>query len=120
MTLLDLVSLEKADIFGIVDRAEERKISHSDVRLLQKLTWWYTYTAMGYTDQDIPDKFWWEVKREDFIKFKRTKAHEFARGDMNMKGTSGKNPDDEELGLFNKSLNLDVNQLPEFNGQLGS
>ena len=43
LTLLDLVSLEKADIFGIVDRAEENKISHSDARLLQQLTWWYTY-----------------------------------------------------------------------------
>ena len=120
LSLLDLVSLEKADIFGIVDRAEKDMITRSDARLLQQLTWWYTYTATGYTDQDIPEKFWWDQKREDFLKFKKTKAHGFDRSDMNLKGTTGRNPDEEQMVLFNKSLKLDISQFPEFNGQLQS
>ena len=116
-TLIDLVTMPKEDIFGIEDR-NEKKISKADARLLQHLTWWYAYVGTMYTNQEIPDKFWWDATNEDFDEFRRTKVPMMSRSDMNMKGSTGSNKDSEALTLFNKSLTLNVSQFPEFKGVL--
>ena len=71
-----------------------------------------------YTNQEIPDQFWWNATDKDFDQFRRTKVPMMSRSDMNMKGSSGSNEDSEALTLFNKSLTLNVSQFPEFKGVL--
>ena len=116
-TLIDLATMPKEDIFGVEDR-DEKKISKVDARLLQHLTWWYAYIGTMYTNQEIPDQFWWNATDKDFDQFRRTKVPMMSRSDMNMKGSSGSNEDSEALTLFNKSLTLNVSQFPEFKGVL--
>ena len=57
---------------------------------------------------------------DEFIHFKKTRVPSLVRTDMNLKGSAGNNRDEEELNLFNRSLKLNVTQLPEFNGQIGA
>ena len=55
MTLIELVTLSKEDIFGIEDRSGVR-IKKVDARKLQHLTWWYVEEAAKYPDNNMPDE----------------------------------------------------------------
>ena len=55
-TLVDLVTMSKEDIFGIEDR-DMKKISKVNARLLQHLTWWYTYVGTSYIHQEVPSEY---------------------------------------------------------------
>ena len=118
ISLLDLVSLSKEDIFEI-ESEEGDKIKKSHARKLQHLTWWYVDEAVKYPHNQIPDEFWFTRTSDDFDHFKRVKVPFMSRQDISVKSSMGNQESDSEaLALWNRSLKLDVNSFPEFKGQL--
>ena len=55
MTLIELVTLSKEDIFGIEDKSGVI-IKKVDARKLQHLTWWYVEEAAKYPDNNMSDE----------------------------------------------------------------
>ena len=65
MTLIELVTLSKEDIFGIEDKSGVR-IKKVDARKLQHLTWWYVEEAAKYPDNNMQDENWLLKTNSDF------------------------------------------------------
>ena len=84
MTLIELVTLSKEDIFGIEDRSGVR-IKKVDARKLQHLTWWYVEEAAKYPSNTMPDENWLLKTNSDFEFFRRTRVPLLSRGDINTK-----------------------------------
>ena len=67
MTLIELVTLSKEDIFGIEDKSGVR-IKKVDARKLQHPTWWYVEEAAKYPDNNMPDESWL-LKKTQILSF---------------------------------------------------
>ena len=118
MTLIELVTLSKEDIFGIEDKSGV-KIKKVDARKLQHLTWWYVEEASKYPDNNMPDENRLLKTNSDFELFRRTRVPLLSRGDINTKAVNAsKDSDTDALAQWSKNLKLGVESFPEFKGHI--
>ena len=118
MTLIELVTLSKEDIFGIEDRAGI-KIKKVDARKLQHLTWWYVEEAAKYPSNNMPDEHWLLKTNSDFEFFRRTRVPLLSRGDINTKSVHiSQDNDTDALAQWSKNLKLGIESFPEFKGHI--
>ena len=118
VTLIELVTLSKEDIFGIEDKSGVI-IKKVDARKLQHPTWWYVEEAAKYPDNNMPDENWLLKTNSDFEFFRRTRVPLLSRGDIKTKAVHvNQDNDTDALAQWSKNLKLGMESFPEFKGHM--